>query len=255
MPVSDNECPAIVLDCQDYGESDQIVTFYCQHIGRLTGIAKGAKRSRKRFVNKLELFSFLRIHYNKARNAHLVFIAGADLVESFLRLRRNPLLYMVASVMRELTLVATRELDGDDGFFPLLYWGLQSLDSQRPALAVLVLFQARFFAQIGYRPDLTTCLRCRQEVHPSAVSGFDGRAGGIICRDCQGEQQGLLPLSAGTLKFLEAALNQSLDRLHRLGLSGAGLREALLVFQHYGQHLLQRDICSLKLLAATEWKG
>ena len=47
---------AIVLRCLDYGESDRIVTFYTRDYGKLRGIAKGARRSRKRFANALELF-------------------------------------------------------------------------------------------------------------------------------------------------------------------------------------------------------
>lgn len=253
MSGSGKECAAIVLDCQDYGESDQIVTFYCRDIGRMTGIAKGAKRSRKRFVNKLELFSSLVIQYSEARNAGMAFIAGADLVESFLRLRQESSLYLMATVMRELTLVATRELDGDDGYFSLLHWGLRSLDAKRSPLTVLVLFVARFFAQIGYRPDLRHCLACRQVVPPTSVSGFDGKGGGVICCNCSSDRQGLLTISAGTLKFLEAAWGQPLDRLHRLGGSGAGLREALLLLHQYGRHVLQREIYSLKLLAANDW--
>ena len=52
---------AIVLDCRDHGESDKIVTFFCLDAGRLAGIAKGANRSKRRFVNKLELFSSLQL--------------------------------------------------------------------------------------------------------------------------------------------------------------------------------------------------
>lgn len=45
---------AIVLRLLDYGESDRIVTFYTAGFGKLRGIARGARRSRKRFANALE---------------------------------------------------------------------------------------------------------------------------------------------------------------------------------------------------------
>jgi len=45
--------PAIVLRSRPFGESDKIVSFLTESYGKLTGIAKGAKRSRKRFVNPL----------------------------------------------------------------------------------------------------------------------------------------------------------------------------------------------------------
>lgn len=258
MSESTRESVAIVLDCQDHGESDQIITFYCRDIGRMTGIAKGAKRSQKRFVNKLELFTSLRIRYRESRNSNLAFIVEAELLESFIRLRRSMPLYMAATVLRELTLVATRDLEGDDGFFSLLEWGLQALDLQRPAMTVLVFFQLKFFSQIGYRPNLDSCLRCNQPFGPTQDYGFDSRAGGIVCRRCQAEcggQASCLPLSRGTIRILQSAQNQPLQRLHRLRLSGSALREALSLFYHFGRHLLQRDICSLKALNDAHWQG
>jgi DNA repair protein RecO (recombination protein O) len=257
MSESSKESAAIVLDCQDHGESDQIVTFYCQNIGRMTGIAKGAKRSQKRFVNKLELFSLLSIRYTESRSGNLAFINEAELVESFIRLRQSMPLYLAATVVRELTLVATRDLEGDDGFFSLLQWGLQALDSRRPAMTVLVFFQIKFYEQIGYRPNLSCCVHCNQPFNATQEYGFDSRAGGIVCRHCQGERGAVteLPLARGTIKILQSAQNQPLDRLHRLYLSGSGLREALPLLYQYGRHLLQREICSLKVLSDAQWKG
>ena len=257
MSESTKESAAIVLDCHDHGESDLVVTFYCQGIGRMTGIAKGAKRSQKRFVNKLELFSSLSLRYTEAkRSNNLAFIVEAELLESFLRLRQSMPLYLAATVIRELILAATRDLEGDDGLFSLLHWALQALDNQRPAMTVLVLFQLKFFEQIGYRPNLGSCLRCGQPFAMAQGYGFDSRAGSIICRPCLGElgQAAVVPLSRGTIKFLDSAQHQPLGRLHRLHLSRAGLHEALSLFYHYGRHLLQREIYSLKSLSDAHWQ-
>ena len=55
---------AIVLRSIDYGESDRIVTFYTADFGKVKGIAKGAKRSSKRFANTLESFSRLQLLFS-----------------------------------------------------------------------------------------------------------------------------------------------------------------------------------------------
>ena len=47
--------PAIVLRSIPYGEADKIVTLYTLDFGKITGFAKGAKRSRKRFSNTLDI--------------------------------------------------------------------------------------------------------------------------------------------------------------------------------------------------------
>jgi len=256
MPRTREKVAAIVLDCRDYGESDQIMTFFCQELGRMSGIAKGAKRSQKRFVNKLELFTSLSLHYSVSRPGSLAFIAEAELVDSFLNLRQDAHLFLMASVMRELIMAATQELEGDDGIFALLEWGLRSLHSRYPALTILSFFQIRFLERIGYRPHLYSCCQCKQPFRETIRYSFDNRHGGLVCEQCQDQE--MIPLtttlSPGTIKILEAAQNCPLHRLHRLQLSGLGVGESLSFLHRYQQHLLQRDICSLKLLNEASWQ-
>ena len=109
MPTARSELPAIVLDCYDHGESDKIVTLFCQGIGRLTAIAKGAHRSKKRFVNKLELFSFIQLSYSRSAPGRMAVITEAELLNSFLSLRSKFSRYQAASVLREIVLLATIE--------------------------------------------------------------------------------------------------------------------------------------------------
>ncbi|NOQ45602.1 MAG: DNA repair protein RecO, partial [Desulfobulbaceae bacterium] len=79
----------IVLSVSAHGESDKLVTFYSPDLGRSTGIAKGAKRSKQRFVNKLEEFSLLQIMYRPSRGSGLLFLSEAELDRAFLSLRRD----------------------------------------------------------------------------------------------------------------------------------------------------------------------
>ena len=57
------QTPAIVLRSTPYGESDQIVTLYTLDFGKMKGIAKGAKRSRKRFANTLGICSYIQVAF------------------------------------------------------------------------------------------------------------------------------------------------------------------------------------------------
>ncbi|MGW8193663.1 MAG: DNA repair protein RecO, partial [Desulforhopalus sp.] len=99
------ETEAIVLDCIDHGESDIIVTLFCLDGGRLSAIAKGAKKSKKRFVNKLEIFTFLHITYQRKSSTSLAFLAEAELHTGFVNIRSNLELYTIASIIREFLLI------------------------------------------------------------------------------------------------------------------------------------------------------
>lgn len=250
------ETSAIVLDCRDHGESDKIVTFLCPEAGRLSGIAKGAKRSKQRFVNKLELFSLLHLTYSLPRHGDLAFIAAAELQCSFLNLRKHIGLYNAATVVREFILAGTSEKERNEKAFEILLWALHSLDKKHPSHTVVILFLLRFFEYIGYRPDLLHCHHCGRSTATERTSEFNYMTGCLICEGCSLHSlQTTVPLSLGTIKLLANAQNQPLERLHRLQFSSRAQAESLNMLHHFGRQLLQRDIHSWNALLDPEAPG
>ncbi len=242
------ETDAIVLDCSDHGESDVIVTLFSQDEGRVTAIAKGAKKSLRRFVNKLELFSFLHIVCTRKAGRSLVFLAEADLHTSFINIRKNLELYTIASVIREFLLVGIREEGPEENIFRLSLWSLHNLDLLQQPRAILSLFLIRFFEHVGYRPDFEICSKCANQVLPERTYSFDPSGGRIICSGCSGGSTRGIALSHGTIKLLRSAQDLPLERLHRLKISGTILQETHTILNAYGRHLFQRDIVSWKFI-------
>lgn len=248
MVAHARETDAIVLNCAEHGESDVIVTLFSQDAGRLTAIAKGAKKSKKRFVNKLELFSFLHITYQQKANRSLAFLAEAELHTSFLHIRQDLALYSIASVIREFLLIGVKENEPDLHIFRLSLWALHNFDQKHPPMTILALFLIRFFDYVGYRPDLQACMHCGSLVTAQNRYNFDTTIGSIVCSDCNPHSLKGLPLSLGTIKMLRSAQDQPLERLHRLKISGSILYETLSLLQNYGNQLFQRDIVSWKIV-------
>lgn len=240
------ETEAVVLDCIDHGESDLIVTFFSLDAGRLSAIAKGAKKSKKRFVNKLELFTFLHISCRQ-KDSGLAFLSEAELHTSFLNIRKTPVLYTVASVIREFLLIGVKDGEPDKKIFRLILWALHNLNSGHPSMTVLVLFLIRFFGYVGYRPELESCTGCSAKTAARAAYRFDYVHGGIVCSNCAAHhRQRTLPVSRGTIMMLLSGQDMSLERLHRLKISGSSLQEAMTLLYNYGHQLFQRDIISWK---------
>jgi DNA repair protein RecO (recombination protein O) len=252
MSPPDRVSAAIILDCRDHGESDKIVTFFTRDRGRLTGIAKGANRSKKRFVNKLELFSLVTITYSEGRRSSLAFISEADLHSSFINLRSNINLYNGASIIREMILMSTAEGEGDSEIYHLLVWALNSLDKEKPHLSIIAIFLLRLYDLIGYRPDLTGCRSCNTTTTSGEELSFHHMTGGLICSNCMdGGGGSSTKLSMGTIKLLESVLSQPLEKLHRMQFSRQALQQSLTMLHRYGRHLFQREIQSWKVIHKT----
>src|SRR5690349_4685991 len=92
---------AIILKSRLYAESDKIVTFLTLDGGKLTGIAKGAKNSRRRFANCLDPFTRVRVHYKVRPGPGLVFMESCDLLRPARELA-EPVKFAYGSYLLEL---------------------------------------------------------------------------------------------------------------------------------------------------------
>ncbi len=236
----------IVLKISEHGESDKLVTLFSKDLGCVTGIAKGAKKSKQRFVNKLEEFSHLQIFYRPPRGATgLLFISEAELLGAHLVLRRNFRRYVAAMYISELMLRFTRENDPDPQLYALLKWAIMSLDRADTPQKIAALYHLQLLIAAGYRPELSECSICRQPVGPGRTFVLLPGNGSLRCSSCQPmHDQYPRRLSVQTLKFLAKAQDTSLERLNRLQLSEYTAMEALEAFYYYTLHLLQHDIHS-----------
>lgn len=235
----------LVLCVTDHGESDKIVTFFSQELGKVTGIAKGAKRSKQRFVNKLEEFSLLQIIYRAPRREGLLFLVEAELEEAFLSLRNNFRRYTVAMYVVELVLRFTREHDPDREVFNLLNWALLSLEKGTAPLQTGILFHLRLLGAAGYQPDLSRCGFCGKEVKAPASFSLHPGSGSLICDTCRkNNSHPSASLSIQTLKFLDYAQRLELNNLDRLRIPGKNTYEALFFLYQYTRHLLQQELQS-----------
>ncbi|MEE8509120.1 MAG: DNA repair protein RecO, partial [Myxococcota bacterium] len=80
---------ALILRSVDFGESDRILHLLVPDAGRLTAIAKGARRSVRRFPGTLDFFNHLRVQIRRRRSGAMALLEQATLIESFAPLRHE----------------------------------------------------------------------------------------------------------------------------------------------------------------------
>lgn len=235
---------AVVLKVDDLGESDKIVTFYSRQAGKIAGVAKGAKRSKKRFSNKLEMFTLLEVSYDDRARSGLVRIAEAELLQPFLSLRENYDRYVSAALACELIYFWSRDYDADSNIFDLLLWSLQGIDSGESPQIIQIFFQIKLYTLLGYKLHLSGCIKCGIADMGGKPYVFHPARHGLLCRKCNTSpvSREAVLLEMNTIKLLQLAQNLPMNKLMRLRFSATSIREALHLFKVYGQYLLQREI-------------
>jgi len=242
--------PAIVLRSWPYGESDKIVTFLTEKHGKVTGIAKGAKRSIRRFLNSLEPFSLVNLHFQDRGHSGLAFILASDLQKSFLRLSGSLEKITFASYCVEITDGLIGEREESCLIFEHLKNGLTYLDEKEASLVHLLHFELELLRLAGYQPSLHDCRRCGKS-HQRGESMrwyFSLRDGGILCQGCCASGKETLPLLGPTLDLMIELQRDSSMQHFDCSLSSPALKEVRSAVMRFIQFHIEREIKSAPFL-------
>lgn len=194
---------------KEFGESDLLVTFFTKENGRLKGIAKGARRSRKRFVNCLDIFSLVDIEYSRKRKGDLYFINSGRLIDAYPGLRTDFSTLSKASFMIELTEILFPWELPDQIIFEILKRSFQMLDKAKEPNLIPIIFEIIAMSQGGYSINLEKCCLCGRAYKGEGIAVFKPERGGIACMKCQ-EITAVTPgMSPSTVNMTRLAQEQS----------------------------------------------
>jgi DNA repair protein RecO (recombination protein O) len=244
---------AIVLRSWPFGESDKIVSFLTEGHGKLTGIAKGAKRSKKRFVNSLEPFSFVNLNFQDRSQSTLAFILGCELQKSYKNLTASLEKIAFASYCVEITEGLIGEREENRLVFDHLKRSLSRLENEETSVTFLVGFELKLLSLAGYQPCLESCRRCGMQ--PSFLYApvqtqwyFSLRDGGILCAGCSKLRKEIVPISGATLDLMINLQHEPSLTFQNTNPSPAVLKQIRSATVRFIQFQLNRDIKSASFL-------
>ncbi len=243
---------AVVLHTLDYGESDRICRFYTDQFGKVSGIAKGARRSRKRFPNALEPCCRSVMIFSRKGRSDLVLIENCDVLEHYDGIMNDLESTLVASYFLELIEQFTLEGKKSVDLYNHLVSFLGLINSGLNTDGIIRLFELRTLKLLGYDPFLDRCISCKRPLEESAggVFRFNYKDGAIRCGDCapgpHGPAEALL--SPGTLKTLLMGKESDFDLLKRLVFTDNARKESRIVLTRFIQFLLGKELKSFNIL-------
>ncbi|HYA42251.1 MAG TPA: DNA repair protein RecO [Syntrophobacteraceae bacterium] len=240
------ETDAIVLCTRDHGESDRLVTFHSAGFGRLRGIAKGARRSRKRFANVFEPCSLVRLECRE-RNSY-IWIEGCKLLEPYLPMRTDIEKWACAALFSEIILEMVPEWEPHAAPFLLHKGTFERLEQDRDPQNVLLLALLRFQALMGYMPALDGCAICRRGLRTARKWFWQPVHGKLVCADHFCANTGYIAVDLGTLALMHYMRKIPLDRIWRLRMRREMRAPLLTGLLDWFCYHTRREIRSIKVL-------
>lgn len=237
---------AIVLRWRPYGESDKIVTFLSREFGKLTGIGKGARRSRRRFANSLEPLARVRLRFRLRPGAGLAFLESSELLRPSAGLT-DPKRFAYASYLAELVDQLTVEEHPVEELYTLLDDALAALEAGPATSGLLRGFELQLLARAGYDPQLDRCAECQRRLEDEAPVYLNHAQGTLCCSACFRRGRPLVAVAPGVLARLAPLRHLPLADCHGLRLGAAAAEAARLTGQLLAVHL-PRSPRSVKLI-------
>jgi DNA repair protein RecO (recombination protein O) len=199
---------ALVLRTVDYGDTDRIVTLLTRSHGKVSGLARGARRSQRRFGGSLEPGALVEVELAPTRG-ELFRLAQARIRQAFPGLLSDFRKLTWAGAALELVREAVPPREPDPLVLEATLRLFELLEADGPPRRDrLLAFEARTVGLLGWAPNLRSCGSCGRRAAEGQAACFDAALGGLVCRACGGAP---LVLSGAARARLERALGERWD--------------------------------------------
>ncbi len=238
----------IVLHRTLLGETDKILTLYTREHGKLSAVAKGARKPGSRISGATELFTNGRYLISKGRSLEVV--SQCEIIESYPSLRLD--LEMLARATYMCELLDRMTLDHDEStcsaVHDLITGALHLLQRAETYLDGAVhAYELYLLAELGYAPVLDRCARCGKDLK-NGTAAFSPSHGGVLCPDDRHMARDAAPISWDALQTLIELRDgdpSAILQMHVTRRIGAEIARTL---RAYVSHRLDRSLKSAEFL-------
>lgn len=197
-----DQSTAIVLRTVEFSETSLIVTLLTRDFGRLSAIAKGARRPKGPFEGSLDLLGVCRVVVLRKASDSLDILTEAKLHRRFRGGERSLDRLYAGYYVTEMLRLLIDDNDPHCDVYDLTIETLQQIDGTGNIATALLRFDFYLLQMLGHAPGTDRCTDCGGAVEDSARVAFSLLAGGIVCRKCKTRQQQTISIRSGLLDLL-----------------------------------------------------
>ncbi|QDU82167.1 DNA repair protein RecO [Polystyrenella longa] len=241
--MSSEKTDAMIIRLADWSESSKVVTFFSRDFGKISAVAKGAKRLKGPFEAAIDLLAVCRIVFIRKSSSGLDILTEAQLQQRFKPNGRNLLGLYGGYYVAELLSSFTEEYDPNPELYDIAVRTLSSLSDEPDHKITLLKFELALLRETGHLPLFDACMACGKPAEAGdARFGFWVSQGGLICRECQKrEHQSQPEIQTGTLAILRRLSEENGGSMKNLQISDKQYAEMRRVVTASIRYVMGRD--------------
>lgn len=205
---------AVVIKTQDIKESDKLVWLYSEKLGKISTIARGAKKSRSNLFTTTLQFCYG--DYVVYKGKSLYTINESVIIDSFQDLLKDLDILTYASYFCELIDICMQDEESNRELFRHLVTAFYLIKNKAVDLETLArAYEIKVLEATGYGLNLESCSICKKKLNYCNYLSMQYSGG--VCSDC--ERYNGIYLKQGTFNALKYLTKTSLENVYRVTLS------------------------------------
>lgn len=227
----------IIISENNLGDYDKMLTMLTPGLGKISCVAKGARRQRSALLAGTQFLCFGEYMMYKGSNTYT--INSCETIEVFYNLRTDldKLNHAV-----EITKIIRDVTEENQNCYKILQLFLNTLyilseTDKNPDLIISV-FKLKLLCFLGFTPRITECVNCKQNEN---LHYFSLKDNGFKCEVCSRQDKSCLQMSESTVNAIKYIIMAPAKKLFSFNLKDESLNELKLITKLYFNEKLEKD--------------
>lgn len=227
----------IIISENNLGDYDKMLTMLTPGLGKISCVAKGARRQRSALLAGTQFLCFG--EYMMYKGANTYNINSCETIEVFYNLRTDldKLNYAV-----EITKIIRDVTEENQNSYKILQLFLNTLytlsETDKNPELIISIFKLKLICLLGFTPRVAECTNCKVL---EELQYFSLRDNGFKCELCAKQDKGALQMSTSTSTAIKYIIMAPAKKLYSFNLKDESLNELKLITKLYFDEKLEKE--------------
>ena len=227
----------IIISENNLGDYDKMLTMLTPGLGKISCVAKGARRQRSALLAGTQFLCFG--EYLMYKGANTYNINSCETIEIFYNLRTDldKLNYAV-----EITKIIRDVTDENQNSYKILQLLLNTLytlsETDKNPELVISIFKLKLLCFLGFMPQVQECVNCKQKEN---LRSFSLKDNGFKCEACARQDKSALTMSESTANAIKYIVMAPAKKLFSFNLKDESLNELKLITKLYFEEKIEKN--------------
>ncbi len=221
----------IIISESNLGDYDKMLTMLTPGLGKISCVAKGARRPKSALLAGTQLFCFG--EYLMYKGANTYNINSCDTIEVFYNLRTD---LDKLNTAIEITKIIRNVTEENENCYRILQLYLNTLytlsETDKNLDLVDSIFKLKILCLLGFSPRINECVSCKEN---EDIRYFSIKDNGFKCGKCGGQDKGAISVSESTISAIKYIVLAPPKKLYSFNLKDESLEELKIIAKLYFQ--------------------